>query len=191
MRRNRAERKITSRDPVYSDELVSRFINAVMRDGKKSTAQNLIYGAFDILEERTEEPGLEVFKKAVNNVAPLVEVRSRRVGGATYQVPIEVRPERRVALAFRWLIQYARARNDKSFALRLANELQGAAQGESGHKPVLDQHRAKRQALGLPVPPVERSEVDDREASDSGEPDRENWESMKDFLEFAGESVGR
>jgi small subunit ribosomal protein S7 len=117
-----------SPDPVHGDELVSRFINSVMRDGKKSTAQRLVYDSFEILEERSEEPGLEVFKKAINNVAPLVEVRSRRVGGATYQVPIEVRPERRMALAFRWLIQYARARNDRSFATRLANELAGGGE---------------------------------------------------------------
>ncbi len=132
MRRKQADKKRVSPDPVYSDELVSRFINSVMRDGKKSTAQGLVYSAFDMIEDRTEEESLEVFKKAVNNVAPLVEVRSRRVGGATYQVPIEVRPERRVALAFRWIIQYARARNDKSMALRLANELQAAAKGEGG-----------------------------------------------------------
>ncbi|SRR5690554_2319809 len=132
MRRNRAEVRRAPVDPVYRDELVGRFINSVMKSGKKSTAQNLVYSAFDIIEDRADEPGLEVFKKAVNNVAPLVEVRSRRVGGATYQVPVEVRPERRVALAFRWIIQYARARNDKSFAMRLANELQAASQGEGG-----------------------------------------------------------
>lgn len=132
MRRKQADKKRVSPDPVYNDELISRFINSIMRDGKKSTAQGLVYSALDMIEERTEEPGLEVFKKAVNNVAPLVEVRSRRVGGATYQVPIEVRPERRVALAFRWIIQYARARNDKSMALRLANELDAAAKGEGG-----------------------------------------------------------
>jgi small subunit ribosomal protein S7 len=132
MRRKRADKHPVTPDPVHGDELVSRFINSVMRDGKKSTAQRLVYDSFDILEERAEEPGVEVFKKAVNNVAPLVEVRSRRVGGATYQVPIEVRPERRMALAFRWLIQYARARNDRSFATRLANELQAAAKGEGG-----------------------------------------------------------
>lgn len=132
MRRNRAEVRRASGDPIYRDELVGRFINSVMRDGKKSTAQNLVYSALDIIEDRAEEPGIEIFKKAVNNVAPLVEVRSRRVGGATYQVPVEVRPERRVALAFRWIIQYARARNDKSFALRLANELQAASNGEGG-----------------------------------------------------------
>lgn len=132
MRRKRAETRPAKVDPLYRDELVGRFISSVMKDGKKSTAQGLVYSALDIIEDRGEEPGLEVFKKAVNNVAPLVEVRSRRVGGATYQVPIEVRPERRIALAFRWLIQYARARNDKSFAMRLANELMAAANGEGG-----------------------------------------------------------
>jgi small subunit ribosomal protein S7 len=132
MRRKRAERHSVAPDPVFNDQLVARFVNSVMADGKKSTAQKLVYEALDIIEERTEEPGLEVFKKAVNNVAPLVEVRSRRVGGATYQVPIEVRPDRRMALAFRWLIQYSRARNDKSFAMRLANELHAASKGEGG-----------------------------------------------------------
>ncbi|GIV59264.1 30S ribosomal protein S7 [Rhodocaloribacter litoris] len=132
MRRKRAERRQVLPDPVYNDELVARFVNAVMKNGKKSVAQRIVYQAFDLIEERAKEPGLEVFKKAVNNVAPLVEVRSRRVGGATYQVPIEVRPERRMTLAFRWLIQYARARNDKSMANRLANELMSAARGEGG-----------------------------------------------------------
>jgi len=103
-----------------------------MRDGKKSLSQRIVYEAMDVLEERTGEESLEVFKKALNNVAPLVEVRSRRVGGATYQVPIEVRPDRRFALAFRWIIQYARARKDKTMANRLANELHAAAQGEGG-----------------------------------------------------------
>jgi small subunit ribosomal protein S7 len=132
MRRKRAERRPVVPDPVFGDELVARFVNSVMVDGKKSTAQRLVYGAFDVIEERSEEQGVEVFKKAVNNVAPLVEVRSRRVGGATYQVPIEVRPERRVALAFRWLIQYARQRGDKSMANRLANEILSASRGEGG-----------------------------------------------------------
>ncbi len=111
---------------------MSRFVNSVMQSGKKSVAQNIVYDAFDVIEERSGEQGIEVFKKAVNNVAPLVEVRSRRVGGATYQVPVEVRPDRRLALAFRWIITYARQRNDKSMALRLANELMGAARGEGG-----------------------------------------------------------
>ena len=133
MARDKAAKKRTTQpDPMYRDDLVSRFVNAVMRDGKKSLAQRIVYDAFDVIEERTGEQGLEVFKKAVNNAAPLVEVRSRRVGGATYQVPIEVRPDRRVTLAFRWIIQYARARKEKSMANRLASELINAARGEGG-----------------------------------------------------------
>jgi small subunit ribosomal protein S7 len=127
-----AKKRTTEPDPMYRDDLVSRFVNAVMRDGKKSLAQRIVYDSFDVIEERTGEQGLEVFKKAVNNVAPLVEVRSRRVGGATYQVPIEVRPDRRVTLAFRWIIQYARARKENSMANRLASELINAARGEGG-----------------------------------------------------------
>jgi len=132
MRKRKAERRLPAPDPVHNDVLVSRFVNAVMHSGKKNVARSLVYQAIDIAEERAKEEGIEVFRKAVNNVAPLVEVRSRRVGGATYQVPIEVRPERRIALAFRWLIQYARARNDKSMANRLAAELVAAARGEGG-----------------------------------------------------------
>ena len=142
MRRRSAERRSATPDPVYNDVIVSRFINYVMLDGKKSVAQRIVYDAFDIIEERGEEPGIEVFKKAINNVSPLVEVRSRRVGGATYQVPIEVRPDRRVALAFRWIIQYAHARHDRSMANRLANELMAAAKGEGGSiKKKDDTHR--------------------------------------------------
>ena len=132
MRRKQAEKRIPVPDPIYGDVTVAKFISAIMSDGKKSTAQRIVYGAFDTIEERTGEPGVEVFRKAINNVAPLVEVKSRRVGGATYQVPIEVRPERRTSLAFRWLIQYARARGDKSMANRLAAELAAAARGEGG-----------------------------------------------------------
>ncbi len=132
MRRNQADIRTISPDPVYNDDLVSRFVTQVMRDGKKSLAQRIVYKSFDVIEERTGEPGIDVFKKAVNNVAPLVEVRSRRVGGATYQVPIEVRPDRRVALAFRWLLLYARSRRERSMADRLASELQGASKGEGG-----------------------------------------------------------
>jgi len=132
MRRRQAEKRITAPDPLYEDQLVAKFINAVMRDGKKSVAQQIVYGALDMVEERTGEEGVEVFRKAVNNVAPLVEVRSRRVGGATYQVPIEVRVERRTSLAFRWLLQYSRQRGDKSMARRLAAELVAAARGEGG-----------------------------------------------------------
>ncbi len=132
MRRKQAEKRIPTPDPIYGDVTVAKFIAAVMRDGKKSVAQGLVYGAFDLIEERTSEPGVEVFRKAVTNAAPLVEVRSRRVGGATYQVPIEVRPERRTSLAFRWLLQYARQRADKSMANRLAAELIAASRGEGG-----------------------------------------------------------
>jgi small subunit ribosomal protein S7 len=132
MRRKQAEKRIAIPDPLYSDTLVAKFISSVMKDGKKSTAQRIVYSAFDVVEERSGEEGVEVFRKAVNNIAPLVEVRSRRVGGATYQVPIEVRPERRTSLAFRWLIQYARTRGDKSMANRLANEILAASRGEGG-----------------------------------------------------------
>jgi small subunit ribosomal protein S7 len=132
MRRRQAEKKFAEPDPMYGDLLVSRFINAVMLSGKKSVAQRIVYGAFDVIEERTGEQGVDVFKKAVENVAPLVEVRSRRVGGATYQVPMEVRSERRTSLAFRWLIQYSRARSDKSMSNRLASEFISASRGEGG-----------------------------------------------------------
>ena len=132
MRRKQAEKRIPTPDPIYGDITVAKFIAAVMRDGKKSVAQSLVYGAFDLIEDRTQEPGVEVFRKALTNAAPLVEVRSRRVGGATYQVPIEVRPERRTSLAFRWLLQYARQRGDKSMANRLAAELIAASRGEGG-----------------------------------------------------------
>ena len=132
MRRKQAEKRIPIPDPIYGDITVAKFIAAIMRDGKKSVAQKLVYGAFDLIEERSGEPGVEVFRKALNNAAPLVEVKSRRVGGATYQVPIEVRPERRTSLGFRWLIQYARSRGDKSMANRLAAELLAASRGEGG-----------------------------------------------------------
>lgn len=132
MRRKQAEKRIPTPDPIYGDVTVAKFIAAIMRDGKKSVAQRLVYGSFDLIEERSGEEGVEVFRKALNNAAPLVEVKSRRVGGATYQVPIEVRPERRTSLAFRWLIQYARQRGDKSMANRLAAELLAASRGEGG-----------------------------------------------------------
>ena len=142
MRRRKAERRIVEPDPKYNDQLVSKFVNSVMTSGKKSVAQKIVYQALDVIEEKMGEPGIDVFKKAVNNVAPLVEVRSRRVGGATYQVPVEVRPDRRTALAFRWIIQYSRSRGDKSMALRLAKELMSAANGEGGSiKKKDDTHR--------------------------------------------------
>jgi small subunit ribosomal protein S7 len=130
MRRRQADKRIIQPDPLHEDQLVAKFINTVMSDGKKSVAQQIVYGALEMVEERTGEEGIEVFRKAVNNIAPLVEVRSRRVGGATYQVPIEVRAERRTSLAFRWLLTYARQRGDKSMARRLASELVAASRGE-------------------------------------------------------------
>ncbi|MBW1646282.1 MAG: 30S ribosomal protein S7 [Deltaproteobacteria bacterium] len=114
-------------DPKYRDELVTRFVNGLMLDGKKSIAQGIFYRALDIIAERSKEEPLGVFKKAMENVKPLVEVKSRRVGGATYQVPVEVRPERKVALAIRWLIGYSRSRGEKSMEQRLAAELMDAA----------------------------------------------------------------
>ncbi len=142
MRKRRAEKRYLKPDPRYNDVLVSKFINYIMWDGKKSTARRIVYESFDIIEERTKKSALEIFKKAVQNVSPLVEVRSRRVGGATYQVPMEVRPERRMALALRWLRTYARERKDKSMALKLAAELIAASNGEGNSvKKKDDTHR--------------------------------------------------
>ena len=142
MRRRSAERRSVNPDPQFNDALVARFINYVMHDGKKGVAQSIVYDAFAQIERRTGTSGVEVFHKAVSNVAPMVEVRSRRVGGATYQVPIEVRADRRTALAFRWIIQFARNRTDRAMASRLANELLAASNGEGGSiKKKDDTHR--------------------------------------------------
>ena len=116
-------------DAKYGDQLVAKFVNSLMLGGKRSTAEKCLYGAFDIIEERFKEEPLDVFKKALDSVKPRVEVKSRRVGGATYQVPVEVRSERRNALAMRWLVQYSRARGEKSMQERLAGELMEASQG--------------------------------------------------------------
>jgi len=142
MRKKRAEKRYLKPDPVYNDLTVSKFINALMYDGKKAVARNLVYDAFEIIEKKTKEHGIDVFKKALNNTQPIIEVRSRRVGGATYQVPTEVRPERRLALAMRWLKTYARARNDKSAAQKFAAEIIAAANNEgSTVKKKEDVHR--------------------------------------------------
>ena len=114
-------------DPKYRDVLVAKFVNRLMLDGKKSVAQNMFYQALDIVGERSKDEPFGVFKKAMENVKPLLEVKSRRVGGATYQVPVEVRPERKVALAIRWLIAYARSRGEKSMEQKLAAEFMDAA----------------------------------------------------------------
>ena len=130
MRKKRSTRRLASPDPKFQDILVSRFINSLLKGGKKHTARGILYGAFNIIEEKTKNKPLDVFKKAVNNASPMIEVRARRVGGATYQVPTEVRPERRTALAIRWLIGYAKERSDTSMAQKLAAELMAAATGE-------------------------------------------------------------
>jgi small subunit ribosomal protein S7 len=126
-RRHSAEKREVIPDPKYGDIVVTKFMNSIMYDGKKSTAERIVYGAFEIIEGRSRQNPLEVFKQALENVAPAIEVRSRRVGGATYQVPVEVRMERRQALAIRWLITAARARNDKTMVDRLSAELLDAS----------------------------------------------------------------
>lgn len=142
MRKKRADKKYLKPDPKYNDVMVAKFINTLMYDGKKSKARNVLYNAFNIIEERTKKPGIEVFKKAIANSQPVIEVRSRRVGGATYQVPTEVRPERRIALAMRWLKTYSRERNDKSMSLKLAAELISASNDEgSSVKKKEDTHK--------------------------------------------------
>jgi small subunit ribosomal protein S7 len=122
-RRHSAERRKVIPDPKFSDIVVSKFMNCVMQDGKKSVAESIVYGALDQVEDKLKQPSLEIFRKAIENVAPAVEVRSRRVGGATYQVPVEVRTERRQALAIRWLIYAARARNEKTMVDKLSAEI--------------------------------------------------------------------
>jgi small subunit ribosomal protein S7 len=126
-RRHRAEKREIIPDPKFHDIVVTKFMNSVMYDGKKSAAETIVYGAFDVIEAKTKQSAIEVFKSALDNVAPAIEVRSRRVGGATYQVPVEVRTERRQALAIRWLITAARGRNDKTMVDRLSAELLDAA----------------------------------------------------------------
>ncbi len=125
-RREVPERKIDP-DPKYSSIIVARFIKSIMRDGKKSLAEAILYDAFDIIEKKTNESPLAIFEKAIENVRPMIEVKSRRVGGSTYQVPTEIRPQRRTALGIRWIITFARNRTEKTMAQKLAGELQDAA----------------------------------------------------------------
>jgi small subunit ribosomal protein S7 len=129
-RRTRAVKRAVLPDPVYGSETVTKFINNLMYDGEKSIAESIFYDAMQVIEERSGAPAETVFKTALNNAKPVLEVKSRRVGGATYQVPVEVRPERRQALAMRWLIQYSRARGEKTMADRLAAELLAASRNE-------------------------------------------------------------
>ena len=130
-RRVAAKREILP-DPKFGNITLAKFMNHVMVSGKKSVAERIVYGALDLVEERLKKSPVEVFEEALDNVAPMVEVKSRRVGGATYQVPVEVRPSRRTALAMRWLVDYARSRGEKSMAQRLAGELIDAVQGKGG-----------------------------------------------------------
>ncbi len=127
MRRRKAPVREVMADPIYNSKLITKFINAVMLDGKKSVAQKIMYGAIANLDARGEEAGFEIFERAIENVKPLLEVKSRRVGGATYQVPVEVRPIRRQTLALRWIVDIARKRNERTAVERLANELFEAA----------------------------------------------------------------
>jgi small subunit ribosomal protein S7 len=130
MRKKRAEKRYAVPDPRFNDVMVSRFINKVMIQGKKNTARILVYSAFDIIADKMKQDPIEVFRKALSNVSPAIEVRSRRVGGATFQIPSEVRPERKLALAIKWLITYARKRNEKSMAQKLAGEIVSASKEE-------------------------------------------------------------
>jgi small subunit ribosomal protein S7 len=129
-RRKRVVKREILPDPKYHDVVVAKFVNNLMKMGKKSTAEHILYGALDRIHEKTKQDGIEVLRKALNNVGPAVEVKSRRVGGSTYQVPVEVRSNRRMALAMRWLINYSKARSDKTMADKLAAELTAAAAGE-------------------------------------------------------------
>ena len=129
MRKRRATKRDVLADPIYNSKVVTKLVNHIMKDGKKGTAQNIIYDAFDIVKEKTGEDAMVVFEKAMNNIKPALEVKSRRVGGANYQVPVEVKPDRAQALAFRWLAQYARLRNGHSMAENLANEIIDASNG--------------------------------------------------------------
>ena len=141
-RRQRAPKRSVPPDPRYDSQTVSKFVNNLMHQGKKSVSERIFYTAMDLIEQRTGQPGVNVFKQALSNVKPSVEVKSRRVGGATYQVPIEVRPDRRTALGIRWILLYARARNEKTMAERLATELTMAARGEGNSiKKREDTHR--------------------------------------------------
>ncbi|RKZ21885.1 30S ribosomal protein S7 [bacterium] len=141
-RRRRAEKREVPPDPKYGSELVTKFINNLMWDGKKTVAQRIFYKALDLITQWTGEDGFEVFKRAVNNVKPVLEVRPRRIGGATYQVPVEVRPERRTSLAIKWIIQAARSRSEKTMAVRLAKELIDASKKEGiAYKKREDTHR--------------------------------------------------
>ena len=131
-RRGRVTKRDVLQDPVYNSKLVTRLVNNIMLDGKKGVAQKIVYGAFERVAEKADKPAIEVFEEAMNNVMPQLEVKARRIGGATYQVPIEVRADRRQALALRWLTMYSRQRGEKTQEERLANEILDAANNTGG-----------------------------------------------------------
>ena len=126
-RKGHTQKRDVLADPIYNSKVVTKLINNIMLDGKKGVAQKIVYGAFDKVENKTGKPALEVFEEAMNNVMPVLEVKARRIGGATYQVPIEVRPDRRQALGLRWLTMFSRKRSEKTMEERLANEIMDAA----------------------------------------------------------------
>ncbi len=131
MRKAKAKKRVLLPDPKFNDTMVTRFVNNMMYDGKKSVAFGIFYNAIDLVEKKaTEEAGIDVWKKALNNVMPMVEVKARRVGGATFQIPMEIAPERRAAMGIKWLIMYARKRNEKSMPEKLAAEIIAASKGE-------------------------------------------------------------
>jgi small subunit ribosomal protein S7 len=130
MRKAKAKKRVLLPDPIYNDIMVTRFLNNLMYDGKKNTASNIFHDAIEIIAKRTTEDGLEVWKKALANVTPQVEVRSRRVGGSTFQIPTEIRPDRKISMAMKWLISYSRKRNEKSMAQKLAGEIIAASKEE-------------------------------------------------------------
>ncbi len=135
-------KRVVLPDPIYGDKVVTKLINQIMLDGKRGIAQKICYGAFDLIKEKTGKDPMEVFEQALNNIMPVLEVKARRVGGATYQVPIEVRPERRQTLGLRWLVNYSRARGEKTMVERLAGELMDAANNTGGAvKKKEDTHR--------------------------------------------------
>jgi small subunit ribosomal protein S7 len=130
MRKSKPKKRYILPDPKFKDTMVTKFVNSLMYDGKKSVAYSIFYDAVDVIEKKTSENGLEVWRRALNNIMPSVEVRSRRVGGATFQVPTEVRPDRKVSLGVKWLISYARKRGEKTMTDKLAGEIIAAAKGE-------------------------------------------------------------
>lgn len=142
MRKKRAPKRYLQPDPKFGDTIVTKFVNSLMWNGKKSTAYKIFYEAVELVAERTKEDGLETWRKAIANVSPSVEVRSRRIGGANFQIPTEVRPERKMTLGMKWLIQYSRERNGKSMSEKLATEIIAASKGEGGaFKKKEDTHR--------------------------------------------------